>query len=129
MAVKWIVLCGLGFGVLRFALSALNTKAWLLLGVGLHGASFTLVCITGANLSGPARGKRLARPGAGVDDVHEQRRGQPHWLPGTGGWFALCAKSSGESRPLFWGGLSAAVVVVMMYFLTYHGRGKALFRL
>src|SRR5208282_4905774 len=43
---KWIFLCGLGIGVLRFALNALNTKAWLLLGISLHGASFTLVFIT-----------------------------------------------------------------------------------
>ena len=43
---KWIFACGLGIGVLRFALSGFNTKASLLLGVALHGASFVLVFIT-----------------------------------------------------------------------------------
>ena len=39
---------------------------------------------------------------------------------GTGGWFAVCAGTHGASWPLFWGGLSAVVAVVMIYFLTYH---------
>src|ERR1051325_3651675 len=43
---KWIFACGLGFGVLRFALSAFNGAGGLLAGVTLHGASFTLVFIT-----------------------------------------------------------------------------------
>ncbi len=42
---KWIFACGLGIGVARFALSGFNTKASLLLGVALHGASFVLVFI------------------------------------------------------------------------------------
>ncbi len=43
---KWIFACGLSFGVLRFALSAMNGKLWVLAGVLLHGCSFTLVLIT-----------------------------------------------------------------------------------
>ena len=43
---KWIVACGLGFGVLRFALNAVNGEAWVLAGVLLHGCSYTLVTIT-----------------------------------------------------------------------------------
>jgi nucleoside transporter len=43
---KWIFACGLGFGVVRFALSALDTKAGLIAGIILHGCSFTLVLIT-----------------------------------------------------------------------------------
>ncbi len=122
---KWIVLCGLGFGVLRFVLSALNTKAWLLLGVALHGASFTLVCITAqiyldqrVEVAWRARAQALMTlMSGGVGNLIGYL--------GAGGWFALCAKSSGESWPLFWGGLAAAVAAVMVYFLTYHGRGNA----
>src|SRR5882672_7630872 len=43
---KWIFACGLVLGVLRFALSAMDTRNSLLLGVALHGASFVLVFIT-----------------------------------------------------------------------------------
>ena len=43
---KWIFACGLGFGVVRFALSAMNGEGWVLAGVLLHGCSYTLVYIT-----------------------------------------------------------------------------------
>ena len=119
---KWIFLCGLGFGVLRFALSALNTKAWLLLGVALHGASFTLVCIT-AQIYLDQRVEAAWRARAqALMTLMSGGVGNFIGYLGTGGWFAFCASSSGESWPLFWGGLAAAVAAVMVYFLTYHGR-------
>ncbi len=47
---KWIIACGLTLGVVRFGLSAGNSPAWLLAGVLLHGASFTLVFITAKSI-------------------------------------------------------------------------------
>ena len=58
---KWIFTCGLAIGVVRFAFSAMNTKTGLLLGIGLHGASFALVFITAQDLSQPTRGGGVAR--------------------------------------------------------------------
>ena len=43
---KWLFACGLSCGVLRYGFSALDTQAWLLAGVALHGVSFTFVVIT-----------------------------------------------------------------------------------
>jgi hypothetical protein len=40
---------------------------------------------------------------------------------GAGGWFIVCAGAHGTSWPLFWGGMAAIVVAVMIYFLRYHG--------
>jgi MFS family permease len=126
---KWIFLCGLGFGVLRFAFSALNTPAWLLLGVGLHGASFTLVFIT-AQIYLDQRVEAAWRARAqALMTLMSAGAGNLIGYLGTGGWFAACAKSSGESWPWFWGGLAMAVAAVLVYFLTYHGRGKAPARL
>jgi hypothetical protein len=43
---------------------------------------------------------------------------------GTGWWFAACARPAGTYWPLFWGGLSATVAAVLIYFLmSYHGKG------
>ena len=81
---KWIFACGLGFGVLRFALSAINGKAWLLAGVVLARLFVHARVHHRANLPRPARGRRVARAGAGVDVADEQRRGQPHRLPRHG---------------------------------------------
>src|SRR6185295_9938469 len=43
---KWIFAAGLGCGLLRYVLCALNTKASLLAGITLHGFAFTLFFIT-----------------------------------------------------------------------------------
>ena len=127
---KWIFACGLGFGVLRFALSAMNGKAWVLAGVLLHGASYTLVSDHGADLPRPARGRHLAGPGAGVADADEQRRRQPAGLPGhrlvVQRLHAAARARNGRSSGAGWPRRSA---LVMAYFLTaYRGIGSGFLR-
>lgn len=121
---KWIIACGLGFGVLRFALSAINGKAWLLAGVVLHGCSFTFVFITAqiyldqrVDAAWRARAQALmALMSGGVGNLIGYL--------GTGWWFAACARQTGTQWSLFWGGLAAVVAAVLIYFLfAYHGRG------
>ena len=124
---KWIFACGLGFGVLRFALSALNQKAWLLAGVALHGCSFTLVMITAqiyidqrVDATWRARAQALLLlMNSGVGNLLGYL--------GTGWWFNACTRSAGTQWPLFWTGLAAAVAAVMVYFLTaYQGRSAGI---
>src|SRR6185295_10991459 len=122
---KWIFACGLGFGVVRFALSAINGKAWLLAGVVLHGCTFTLVFITAqiyldqrVDAAWRARAQALmALMNGGVGNLIGYL--------GTGWWFVSCARLNGPSWPLFWGGLAAAAAVVLVYFLAaYRGQGR-----
>ena len=126
---KWIFACGLSFGVLRFALSAVNGEAWLLAGIVLHGCSYTLISITAqiylnqrVDAAWAARAQALlALMNSGVGNLLGYL--------GTGWWFSACTHPSGTQWPLFWGGLSAAVGVVMAYFLTtYHGVGSGFLR-
>ena len=122
---KWIFACGLGFGVLRFTLSALNGRAWVLAGILLHGCSFTLVLITAqiyldqrVDAAWRARGQALlSLMNSGVGNLLGYL--------GTGWWFSACAQGSGTPWPRFWGGLAVAVGLVMAYFLmAYHGIGS-----
>jgi MFS family permease len=126
---KWIIACGLGFGVLRFALSAVNGKTWILAGVVLHGCSYTLVSITmqiylnqRVDAAWRARAQALlSLTNSGVGNLLGYL--------GTGWWFSACTQPSGTQWPLFWGGLAVAVALVMAYFLTaYHGIGSGLLR-
>jgi len=121
---KWIFACGLGFGVLRFVLSAFNGRAGLLAGVALHGASFALVYITAqiyleqrVDAAWRARAQALlSLMGNGIGNLIGYL--------GTGWWFAACVRPAGMQWPLFWSGLAASVAVVLIYFLTaYRGRG------
>jgi nucleoside transporter len=127
---KWIVACGLGFGVLRFALNAVNGAAWVLAGVLLHGCSYTLVTITAqiyldqrVDVTWRARAQALlALMNSGVGNLFGYL--------GTGLWFGACTSSSGTNWSLFWGGLAVVVGLVMAYFLAaYHGIGSGLMRL
>ena len=129
--VKWIFACGLGLGIVRFALSALNTKFSLLAGITLHGGSFTLVFITAAiyldqRIDSAWRTRAqalLALVGGGV--------GNFIGYLGTGWWFNTCTPATGTHWPVFWGGLAASVAAVLIYFLAVYrtvGDGKLIKR-
>ena len=95
-----------------------------MLGIFLHGFSYTLVLI--------------------LAQIYLEQRVDPTWRTraqalltvlnsgvgnllgylGTGWWFAVCTNSAGPQWPVFWGGLSLLCGVILVYFLVaYHGRG------
>ena len=121
---KWIFAAGLAFGVLRFVLCALDGKGWILAGVALHGASFTLVFITvqiylDERIETAWRGRAQA-----LMSLMNSGVGNLIGYLGTGWWFAANTRPAGTTWPLFWGGLAAAAGGVMIYFLiAYHGKG------
>lgn len=114
---KWIVVAGLCFGVLRFGLSGFDTPPTLLLGITLHGASYVLVFITA--------------------QIYVNQRIDPAWRTraqalltlltggvgnligylGSGWWQGACAAKFNPPWPVFWWGLTAMVVLVLCYFL------------
>lgn len=126
---KWIIACGLGFGVIRFALSAVNGKGWLLGGVFMHGISFTLVFITAQiyleqRVDAAWRTRAQALMALMLGGV-----GNLVGYLGTGWWFNACSAIGKTNWSLFWGGLSATVAVVLVYFFTaYRGRARELSR-
>ena len=123
---KWVFACGLGFGVLRFALSALNTRETLLLGITLHGASFVLVVITAQiyldqNINPGWRARAQA-----LLTLMNGGIGNLIGYLGSGWWFNVCTSHSATRWPIFWGGLSATVGVVLVYFLSsFRRHGKS----
>jgi nucleoside transporter len=121
---KWIFAGGLAVGVLRYALCCLDGKTWVLLGVTLHGASFTLFYITSQIYLNER-----------VDPAWRGRAQALFWLMsggvgsllgylGTGFWLRLSTHQGVTHWPVFWGGLSLAICAVFVFFLiAYHGRG------
>jgi MFS family permease len=119
---KWVFVIGLVFIVLRFLFSAFDTRAGLLFGVSLHGASFVPVYITAQiyvdQRMDPAwRGRAqslLTLMFSGVGNLLGYL--------GNGWWFAACTHG-GETRwPIFWGGLTLVAALILAYFLiAYRG--------
>ena len=127
---KWIFCLGLTFGVLRFLFSALNTKAWLLAGVALHGVSYTFVFITAQiYLDQRVDSSWRARAQALLSLVNGGIGNLLGFL-GTGWWFAACSQSGLTHWSLFWGMLSGSVLGVMLLFLAaYRGMPKPVGRI
>jgi hypothetical protein len=124
---KWIFATGLALGVLRFAFCTLNDRGWILGGVFLHGASFTLVFITAQiyldqRVDAAWRARAQALMTLMISGV-----GNLCGYLGTGQWFNVCTRTGGTRWPIFWGGLSVTVAAVLVYFLiAYRGVGSRL---
>jgi len=123
---KWIFAAGLGFGVLRYLLCALNRPGWLLAGVLLHGAAFAFFFIT-AQIYFNERVEESWRARAqGLLWLMNYGFGNLAGYLGTGTWFAACARGNGTAWSRFWFGLAFVSAVVMGYFLAlYRGQRRS----
>jgi nucleoside transporter len=120
---KWIFACGLGLGVVRFALSAANDDISLLLGIALHGATFVLVFITAQifldqNVDPAWRSRAQA-----LLTLMNGGIGNLAGYLSSGWWFSACTHGGTTHWPVFWGGLTAAVGGLLVFFLaTYRAK-------
>lgn len=122
---KWIFLAGLGFTVLRFALCALNSRFWLLAGVFLHGASFTLVFITAQIYLDQRVDPAWRARAQALISLANTGFGNLFGYLGAGAWLAFCTGPGGTRWPLFWSGIAAASMAIMVYFLfAYRGLSR-----
>lgn len=113
---KSIFLFGLMFGVARFALSALDTKTWLLAGIILHGVSYTYVFIT-AQIYLDQRVDAAWRTRAqALMTLMNGGVGNLIGYLGGGWWFHACTTGHHTHWPMFWLGMSAIVGMVTVYF-------------
>jgi MFS family permease len=126
---KWIFTAGLVFGVARFALCALNDRFWILAGVTLHGASFTLVVIT-AQIYLDTRVDPAWRARAqALLTLLTSGAGYLVGYLGNGWWFAFNTRAGATDWSAFWTGLAAAMSLVLAYFVSaYRGVGSGFLR-
>lgn len=121
---KWIFAAGLTFGVLRYALCAFDTQWGLIAGVAMHGASFTLVTITAQIYLDQRVDPAWKARGQALMSVMTSGVGSMVGYLSAGGWFGVCTLEGQTRWTLFWSGLSAAMAVVLVFFLAmYRGRG------
>lgn len=120
---KWIFALGLGFGVARFALSAMDTRVSHVLGVSLHGTSFVLVFITAQIYLNQRIDPGWRTRAQALLTLLNGGVGNLIGYLGSGWWFNACTSATGTYWPLYWGALAVIVALVLAYFLaTYEGR-------
>jgi hypothetical protein len=119
---KWLFLCGIGCGVLRYGLFALNTRAWLLVGITLHGIAFALYFITAQLYVEHHVEPRLRTRAQALLTLMIGGFGNLFGFLGTGWWRQVCDRAGETQWPLFWLGLSGATAVVFLVFaISYKG--------
>ena len=129
--VKWIFAFGLGIGIARFVLSALDTKISLLAGITLHGASYTLVFITAAIYLDQRIDPAWRTRAQALLTLMNSGVGNFIGYLSSGWWFNVCTHAAGTHWPVFWGGLAALIACVLVYFLAIYrtvGDGKLIKR-
>jgi nucleoside transporter len=114
---KWIFAAGLGFGVLRFAVSGLDNRWALPLGITLHGASFVLVFVTAQIYLNQRIDAAWRTRAQALLTLLNGGVGNLLGYLGSGWWFDACTPARHTNWPLFWWGLTATIAMVLVYFL------------
>lgn len=124
---KWVFLSGIGFGLVRYLLFALDERTWLVLGIAMHGFAYTLYFITTQiYLEARIEVQWRARAQALLTLLTAGFGNLAGYL-GSGWWFARChgAEAQSASWTTFWMGLAILNAVVFgLFALFYKGRGR-----
>ena len=119
---KSVVVLGIGFGVLRYLLYATNSAIPVLIGLALHGLAFTFTYISTqmylAERIDPSWRTRaqalLSMMTAGFGNLTGYL-----WC---GAWSTMCKQDGVVQWTVYWSGLAALVMIVLVYFaVSYHG--------
>lgn len=120
---KRVFMTGLSFAVLRFGLCSLDTKAWLITGIALHGFAFTLFFITAQiyleqRVEPAMRARAQALLGVMIAGF-----GNLIGFLANGWWRNACAIPAGTDWHRFWLGVCGAAACVWVWFaVSYRGR-------
>jgi MFS family permease len=126
---KWIFLAGIFFGVLRFAFFAIDSQAWVIAGIALHGLCYTLFFITGQIYLAERIDKSMQTRAQALLNLMTSGVGNLLGYLATGWWRQGCMNGSQTHWSLYWGGLSLCIALVGIgFFFTYHGVNKRIFR-
>jgi len=123
---KWVFLAGIGFGVVRYGLCALNDRTWLLVGVALHGFAFTLYFITAQIYLEQRVPARLRARAQALLGVMVGGFGNIVGFLGNGWWKSANTVAGQTHWPQFWLGLTLVMGAVFVFFaLSYRGQSRA----
>ncbi|HUP78570.1 MAG TPA: MFS transporter [Pirellula sp.] len=120
---KGVVCAGMVFGVLRYLLYATNSTVWVLMGLALHGAAFTFTYVStqiylAENIEATWRTRAQA-----LLSLMTGGLGNLAGYLFCGAWMAMCTVEDFVQWGQYWGGLSALVMMVLVYFFTsYPGK-------
>ena len=122
---KTLFLTGIGFGVLRYGLCALDSRMWLLIGVSLHGFAFALYFITAQIYLEQRVPARLRARAQALLSLMISGFGNLIGYLGNGWWKTVNTAGVVTHWPRFWFGLTGVMVAVFVFFAwSYRGQPR-----
>lgn len=120
---KWVFLSGIGVGVLRYALFAMDTRGAVIAGIFLHGFCFTLFVITAQIYLERRVDASLRARAQALLTLMMSGFGNLAGTLGGGWWRSACQGDGHTSWGIFWLGMTLATLGVMVFFAAaYRGR-------
>jgi nucleoside transporter len=120
---KWMFFFGLLFAFFRYLCFAVGTPVWLLAGISLHGLAFTLFYVTAPVYLNERVDHSWRARAQALMTLMTTGLGNLVGYLASGAWFNACRTSNGVQWRQFWGGLTAIVALVTIYFVTtYRGQ-------
>lgn len=119
---QWVVATGIGFGVLRYALYATNSTFLVLLGLSLHGLAFTFTYVSAQVYLAERIESGWRTRAQALLSLMTSGFGNLTGYLWCGAWLTMCTYEGSVQWNYYWGGLSAMVVLVLVYFsASYRG--------
>ncbi len=120
---KWLFLVAIGCGIMRYALFALNTRTWLLVGISLHGIAFALYFVTAQIYVEHRVDARLRTRAQALLTLMIGGFGNLFGFLGSGWWRQYCTLRGETQWPIFWLGLAGVTAAVFAFFaIQYSGQ-------
>jgi MFS family permease len=113
---KWILLSGLSFGVLRYVLFAGNTKLLILSGISLHGCCYTLFFVTSQIYLERKIPLRYRSRAQALLTVMILGVGNLFGYLGSGWLRTWCSDTTGTHWTQYWTILAISTLAVLVYF-------------
>jgi hypothetical protein len=122
---KWVLLAGIAFGIVRYGLFTMNTKAAVLAGITLHGLCFTLFYIPAQMYLDRRIDRRLHARAQALLTLMVSGVGTLGGYLGCGWWREACLSETGTDWPIFWAVLTAFLAAVLIYFMVAYRGARA----
>lgn len=125
LRLKWIFLIGIGFGIARYALFALDTRAAVFTGIFMHGLCYTLFFITSQIYLEQRIPHAMRARAQALLTLMSSGIGNLIGTLGCGWWWLACKRGDHIDWHLFWTVLATVMAGVFVFFaLNYRGRSE-----
>jgi MFS family permease len=123
MRLKWLFLAGIGAGVLRYALCAMNTVPTVTLGILMHGVCFTLFYMTAQIYLEQRIAVEMRARAQALLSLMMSGIGNFIGYQGCGWWRRIHVSGGHTDWPVYWTGLSCVIALIFVWFaVSYRGR-------